>query len=101
MCSGCAALWRWTTLGERRSGRIASGVGLGILGLAAAFAWLPGLAATLAYSASLFGGGEEVLQHVVELRPMLFPHGALRLHVAAKQLSNLVFVFPILYLLRT
>jgi dolichyl-diphosphooligosaccharide--protein glycosyltransferase len=88
------ALWRRPRLGATRARRVGSALGLVALGLAAALALVPGLAASLANAASWFQP-DPFLQVISEMEPLLFPSGEFDASAAVESFSVLFWAYPL------
>jgi len=89
-----AALWSRSPVGAARPGRIASALGLGAAGLAAAWLGVPGLAAALDDAAGWFEA-DAFLGVILELRPLLAPDRRLEVGYGSAKFSHLFWVFPL------
>ncbi|HKJ23671.1 MAG TPA: STT3 domain-containing protein [Myxococcota bacterium] len=83
-----ATAFVWRRLGATRPRRWALAAGLGAVGLAAAFAVIPGLADSLAVAAGWFSKAESFQENVSELRPF-------DVALAVSRYTWLVLAFPL------
>jgi len=89
-----AALWSGSAAGAARPGRVASALGLGAAGLAAAWLGVPGLAAALDDAAGWFEP-DPFLGVIEELQPLLYRSGSFDASVAHASFSYLFWLQPL------
>jgi dolichyl-phosphooligosaccharide-protein glycotransferase len=93
-----AELWARSPAGAARRTRIASGLALAAVGVAAAFAAIPELRQTLPSAGGWFTRDAAFLTTVIELQPLLFPVDRFDPSPALSSLTYALALFPVAWL---